>query len=445
MGLKYLETVKSVTLVFLIILSVTLTFSIWTYTPKYKTSEQSTTISTSIVDEDKKEIKGIKDIIKPYKLLFNFEEGMKGTTDSDALDESIEAMKKWKITDVTLADAEFTDKELDVFLRKKNRFTLYYHGEVPLPVYDVVLNKEDSNFPEASFDRLVVDWNPASTALEIHFISRLNGLRYTGKVTDYQSFNRKVLPNGRSYLDYVEVNPDKSPFIAVPTNPIELIRNTYYQAEISPRRFKDALFRDPNAVRRGQISSSREEYQDDHAIMRIETMMKTLSFFHPVAESTELAIPSDLLFNTIDFVNEHGGWTDEYRYTFMNPKSRTVKFQLFVHGLPVYSDSTYTEIEEIWGDEGIYGYIRPYYTLNLTFPSETRYTSLPSGVEVAEALENSKEIDFSTVEEIEIGYYMRHDTDQRLFLLDPSWFYFANGKWNLYSPEALGGEKIGLE
>lgn len=406
--------------------------------------EQPLPVDISVVDE--REIKGIKDIIKPYKLLFNFEEGLKGTTDSDEIEQSINAMKEWTITDVSLADVEFTEKKLDSFLRKKNRFTLFFHGEVPLPVYDIVLNKEDSKFPEDTFDRIIVDWNPAGTSMEIHFISRMNGLRYTGIVKDYQSFSRTVLPGGRSYSDFSDVNPDYSPFIAVQTNPVEIIRNTYFQGEISPSRFRDALFNDPNAVRRGQVSSSREEFQDDHAIMRVETTMKTLSFFHPVAESEELATPSELLFNTIDFVNEHGGWTDEFRYTSMNPLSRSVKFQLFVHGLPVYSDAmTSTEIEQTWGHDSIYRYIRPYYTLDSTLSSVTKVALLPSGIEVADALMQSEVVDFGTIEEIALGYFMKHDTDRRLFILDPGWFYLIKGKWILYSPENLGGELIGLE
>ena len=47
------------------------------------TIEQSPTVDISIAEEEEK----LKDIIKPYKLLFNFEEGLKGTTDSDEIDQ----------------------------------------------------------------------------------------------------------------------------------------------------------------------------------------------------------------------------------------------------------------------------------------------------------------------------------------------------------------------
>ena len=161
----------------------------------------------------------------------------------------------------------------------------------------------------------------------------MNGLRYTGKVNNVSKFNRTVL----QVVETTQIIRGRFKKIH------RLLRFRQIQLKLYVTRtiklklvhhvFKMLLFSDPNAVRRGQISSSREEYQDDHAIMSIETMMKTLNLFHPVAESKELAIPSELLLNTIDFVNEHGGWTDELQIYIYESKITKVKFQLFVHGL----------------------------------------------------------------------------------------------------------------
>ena len=39
-------------------------------------------------------------------------------------------------------------------------------------------------------------------------------------------------------------------------------------------KFRDALFSDPNAVRRSQVGSNHEEFQDDHALMNVNTIRK---------------------------------------------------------------------------------------------------------------------------------------------------------------------------
>ena len=39
------------------------------------------------------------------------------------------------------------------------------------------------------------------------------------------------------------------------------------------------------------------------------------------------------------------------------------------------------------------------------------------------------DLDFGTVEEIITGYMMRHDTEQRTFVMEPAWYYLIKGKW----------------
>jgi regulatory protein YycH of two-component signal transduction system YycFG len=442
-GLKYIETVKSIILLLLVTLSIVFTFAIWTYTPRYEKSEDLPTVDISIANR-----MSYDEIIKPYKIIFNYGEKLTGTLTATDIDYVMNELKKWGITELTLVDNNFNEEKLDALMRKPNRFTLYFHGEVPLPVYNNVLNIEGlkMNVPETSFDRLVVDWNPAGVSMNISFVSKANHVLYSArvKIDDNQGFHRSILTWGRDLDQYADINPNDSPFIAVPTEPVETIRNIYSQREINPSRFRDALFSDPNAVRRSQSGLNKEEFQDDHALMNIDTEKKILKYVVPAAESQEVANPSELLKNTIDFVNEHGGWTDEFRYTNMSQSSRFVKFQLFINGLPVYGDTTSTEMTQVWGDNRILSYTRPYYTLDLPFP-ETDVQLLQSGVEIAELLKKSEILDFNGIEELTLGYFMRHDKERSLFIMEPYWFYLTKGTWIRVSPEQLGGGIIGLE
>lgn len=435
MGLKYIEPAKTIVLFLLVIMSVTLTLSIWTYPKSFETNEQATTVNISIAEK-----RTIEDVIKPYKVLFNFEEGLRGSNSTNEIDQIIDVMKGMTITNVSLADINYNQDKLDALMRKQNGFTFYFHGEVPFRVYDDVLDIEET-VPEATFDRLVVEWNQGNAALDVHFISRTNKVRYSAKVKGYdsQSFNRSVVLKAFSYDEYKEIGPESPKFIAVPTKPVETIRSTYYYEEISPSSFRDALFNDPNAVNRNQAGQNIEEFTDDHALMTINTSLKTLNYVHPVAEGDEIAIPSTLLTNSLEFVNEHDGWTDDFRYMHMNPLSRYVKFQLHFQGLPVIGDMASTEITQIWGDSKIFRYMRPYYMIDSTFHSEQENIQLSSGIEVVEMLMTSETIDFSAVDEITPGYYLKRDKEENLFTMEPTWFYLMKGYWNRYSPEQLGG------
>lgn len=447
MGLKYIEMIKTVTLIFLVGLSLVLTFLIWNSAP-YDTIGKRATVDISITESAEK--KDIASVVKPYKIHFNFTEGLTGTTDSEQIDSMINHLKKWRLTNPVLVDKSFNEAELSHFLRGENSFVFYYPGTVPLPVYESVLNIETPNIPEVSFDLVVVEWDFVGASIHVHFIDRENEQRYqsTAKMFEQQTFNRDILNTGRSYDEYVEVHPDSNQFIVVPTEEVHLIQNTYFQNEkdeINPTRFRSALFNDPHAVRRKTVTNNQEDFQDNHALMSVDTEKKQLQFVHPVVESKEIAIPSELLEDAIDFINEHGGWTDEYRFSNMNFKTRYVNFKLYVRGIPVLGGNTLTEIEEVWGEDSVYRYKRPYYTLGDTLPSEMETVILPSGKEVAEALMASEELDFSTIDEIIPAYYMEQDVDLHIFVFKPSWYYKKNGKWFRFSAEQLGGEKDGLE
>lgn len=430
-------------------LSLVLTFFIWNSAP-YDTIGKRSPIDISIAESPEK--KDIASLIKPYKIHFNFEEGLTGTTDSDQIDYMVKHLKRWRLSNPELQDKDFSKEKLNKLMRQNNGATFYFPDGVPLPVYESVLSIESPNIPETNFDLLLMEWDLTTAMLEFHFINKENELRYksTAKIHDLQEFIRDVISVGRSYDEYIEVDPQGNKFIVVPNAEVNLVKNTYIpneKDEINPTRFRSALFSDPNAVRRSPAGTHREEFQDNHALMTVDTEKKQLQFVHPVVESKELAIPSELLEDTIDFVNGHGGWTDEYHYSSMNFRTRYVNFKLYVRGVPVLGGNTSTEIEQVWGEEAVYQYKRPYYTLGDTLPSEMETVTLPSGMEIANALIESEDINFSTVEEIIPAYYMymEQNVGLNIFVLEPSWYYKRSGNWIPFSTEQLGGMKNGLE
>lgn len=443
MGLKYVEPIKSIILILLVLLSVTFTFTIWTFTPKYETMEQLQTVDISIQEK-----RNIEEIVKPYKIIAVMEDQLRGSISPSKIETILSEMSNWHVDSLKLAQKDLSKFDIAQILRQPNQMTLYFPGEVPLLVYDNVLLIDENNIPESTFNRLVIDWSLSEELPVVHFLSEMSGMHYTAqvKLPNHASFLRNVVDVGNSFDEYAEIDRGNAPFLAVPKDPVKIVRNTYYQEEISPNRFRDALFSDPNAVRRSQVNQNREEYGDDHALMNVNTKTKMLNFVVPASESQEIAIPSELLVNTIDFINEHGGWTDDFRFSYMNPISRYVKFQLYVQGLPVYSDSAgTTEIAQIWGDTRIFRYIRPYYTLDVNLPSETEDETLPSGVEIADHLRLSNTLDFDLIEEITPGYFMIHDLDRKLLVMQPCWFYLIKGNWFRYLPNQSGGDQIGLE
>ncbi|HSO57093.1 MAG TPA: two-component system activity regulator YycH [Paenisporosarcina sp.] len=443
MGLKYIEHVKSIFLALLIVLSVTLTFTIWTYTPTYDSIESTPVVDVLIADS-----KRIDDVIKPYKMITSRENKMTGSMEPFDLNRVVNVMKNWKMSELSLEDTDLTEDELNELISTHHRYTLFFPDDVPFRVYDNILPFSITNIPEAGFDRLIVNWNRTDNEqMKVYFASSKTNTLYSAiaKDVEWKLFEQKVVSPTMEFSEFTEIQRSGRLSLYVSAIDVESIQYTYYLKEIDPKRFQDALFSDTNLVRQSPVGTINEEYSDGTSLMIVNLLERTLGFVNPSAETTLPAEPSKLLFDSLDYINEHGGWTDEFRFSKINPTNQQIDYQLYLLGYPVFSTETSTKITTFWGDPGIYNYLRPYYTLDLSLPFDTVISTLPSGEKASRVMQLVKEIDFNNVDELTPGYYLTRDDEKSLLILEPSWFYLSNNQWIRLSPKDLGGGQSGLE
>ena len=451
--MKYIEPVKSIILLLLILLSLTLTFTIWTYSPKYDTTEPPV-VNISIAEKKKME-----DVIKPYRLLISQPENLRGSHSIVDINNVINPMKNWEIETVKLYSNNTNAGQVNELINKPYTSTLFFQADIPIESYSSILKFLDPIFPNSSFNRLVIDWSSKSVdqrveekesdqGATLYFISTTLNKIYTANVTkeDIFGFSERMVKTSNAMLEYKEIVREGKLSLYTTSNPEKVVQYTYLVEEIDTNRFKDALFNIPSlVVRRSNPVGSGEQYTDDNALMTVDPISKRLSYVHPASEGEFLGKSSELLYNSLSFVNEHDGWTDDYRFSRMNKNASQVNYQLYFDGLPVFSkDMLTTEIVQVWGSNRVYRYNRPYYTLN-ALPITSTDLELPSGQNAYELLSLAPNSQVSLIEDLVQGYYISKDEDQPLFTLVPSWYYQVNGSWLRLSPETIGGGTYGLE
>ena len=451
--MKYIEPVKSIILLLLILLSLTLTFTIWTYSPKYDTTEPPV-VNISIAEKKKME-----DVIKPYRLLISQPENLRGSYSIVDINNVINPMKNWEIETVKLYSNNTNAGQVNELINKPYTSTLFFQADIPIESYSSILKFLDPIFPNSSFNRLVIDWSSKSVdqrveekesdqGATLYFISTTLNKIYTANVTkeDIFGFSERMVKTSNAMLEYKEIVREGKVSLYTTSNPEKVVQYTYLVEEIDTNRFKDALFNIPSlVVRRSNPVGSGEQYTDDNALMTVDPISKRLSYVHPASEGEFLGKSSELLYNSLSFVNEHDGWTDDYRFSRMNKNASQVNYQLYFDGLPVFSkDMLTTEIVQVWGSNRVYRYNRPYYTLN-ALPITSTDLELPSGQNAYELLSLAPNSQVSLIEDLVQGYYISKDEDQPLFTLVPSWYYQVNGSWLRLSPETIGGGTYGLE
>nr|WP_263324010.1 two-component system activity regulator YycH [Neobacillus sp. Marseille-Q6967] len=440
--MKY-ENIKSTILTLLILVSIILTWNLWTYQPNFDMLESGNTVAEVTV----KEKKGLQTIIQPDQVLFHKGNQHFGTTNSEQLKVLMKELGTWSLYDVE----NYTENigNLDELLHGDGVVEIIFPDEVPIEIYRNVLKFEEKNIPSFNFNQIFIHMkNSEKGNGTVYFVSSNHQQVYMSHVspTSINEFNREFFANAENYPRYFSFKASNTRTIFIPDGPVEMMEYRYLPVVLNSDEFKDALFSDPSFVQRSPIAQG-EEYTDDSSKMTVNYDTNMIVYVNPTVETNYVENSNELLTRSIDFINGHGGWTDPYRYAEMDEYSRTVTFRLYsMDGFPIFNERGLTEIQEIWGRDEINKYVRPNIALELPLTTEMKSVSIPSGREAMEFLQSRENFKPELLEHVVLGYRMERDpAEHKLILLEPGWFYRYNGIWGQITKEDLGGSLRGLE
>lgn len=445
--MKYIEQIKSVALFLLVFLSLGLTFIIWNFTPTQLDPLEPSPAIDVAVGETKK----IEQVVQPVKLLYHGEDSVKGTVNKDAIDSFLSSMRQLQINDLALMTDEATAEDMTEIMHDPSRAVLYYPGTVPFPVFDAMMNVSDTNVPEATFNRVVINWeNSANRELVIYFVNSESGRIYEGivQMADPESFEQGIIEPAEQYPLYITEDSLGTLPIYVPAETVDSTSYIYLYEETALEEYAAGLFAGSNVEPADSLIGGGYT-NNTGAFLERDSSVKGLSYVQSKAETADPAIPSELVFNTISFINDHGGWTNEYRYFGMEPLNQEIEYRLFINNMPVFGSSVATAIDVQWGisgnEEEVFRYDRPIYVLEST--GRTVAKEQASGTAVLAALARLDEEEKAAVTEVMPGYELvRNSNDpDRLMIVEPTWYFKLDGTWLKLSNEVLGGGPFGLE
>ncbi|MGN7477717.1 YycH family regulatory protein [Solibacillus silvestris] len=443
--MKYIEQIKSLLLAFLVLLSIVFTLLIWNYKPDYELIGESQ-IDEVLIGKPKE----LQDVLKPYRLLYRQNDQFSGTVSPNVLNDFYSYLRTWQTYELDLIDSNLSNQKMNGILRKNNRVTMFFNDEVPLQVFSNVLSFDDNDVLDASFTHLIVDWSnvSANNQLQLLFLNTEKRLlfRAYADLLDTDQFLAEVIEPSGNYSPYIEIEREASRSLYVDQNPILSTRYKYLVDEISPDVFKSVVFSNPKIVQRSEENEQSEKYTDDISFMTVDKKNRIFNYVYPLAESIAPIPSSKLLVDSFDYVNDHGGFTLDYRFSTMNIGKHMTEYQLFLQGYPIYSKTTTTRILTTWGENRIFRYRRPYYSIESDIPTERAQKKLVSGEQAIEYILTMEDYPFKEVDEVVVGYYLMQDKeDEKVFILEPSWFAISNNESTHISPELAGGITDGLE
>lgn len=429
------ETIKSLILTFLVLLSLILTWNLWTYQPdnEYINSERV------ISDVEIRVKKEIDQIVKPSHMLFHIEDMHYGNVDTDRF---LNEFKKWSLIEIEPVD-NINKNAFSAFMHGNRKMEVVFPDDIPLQTLRFLTGFGDNNeIPNFSINRILIDFNVESDGNDptIYLVNYEEKEVYSATVSNLSlsQLERTFYQTGKTNSRYLALPAEEDRYLFLPAldREEEQIRSyNYFTDQLNPEDFKDALFSDPSIVTK-DLTLDAEVYRDDSRLMRVTKHDYRLQYVNPGNTGNGNTLDFNVIEHGVEFINDHSGWTgpvESYKLDRWNRSTLedTVSFRMHLGDYPIFNfnSDAITEIAQSWRNNELREYVRPTFEFGIIVPGANQ-KKLPSGEKVIRQLRQMN-IDLSKVTDIRIAYELKRDPDQvEIIKMEPIWvFQESNTTW----------------
>ncbi|MEB9546929.1 two-component system activity regulator YycH [Bacillus cereus] len=409
-----MENFKKIVLINLVVISLFLTFNLWTYVPDSTSMQNAKFVQGN---EGMNQTK-ISDVVRPTSIIVHKDKnhyGSRREADIESIYKPLEVGELHGFREISITKGDFLS-----YVHGEGKVELVFPTDIPFDAVKSMFNmKEKSTDKPKHFNRILLDPSRSKDQeIKINFVSDGDNFKiYEAKLSglylkDIVNAQNQFIVSAKPYFDY-QLNDMKKLFL--PDGTTELSNITYISSNLAVDTFKNTLFSDPRYL--SPINEmSKETFTDGIRSMEIENDRHMLKYKNSSVLTEKTIDNLMLLQKSFEFVSGHSGSLDSYRLDYMN-KGETV-FRLNEDGYPVFNADGLAELRQVWGSEEVMEYERPLLSLN-TKGIEQKVT-LPSGHVVIASLENNPEIKKQLIKDIGIGYKL--SLDGQVVRLQPIWY-----------------------
>ncbi|EJS48596.1 TPA: hypothetical protein ROX87_003576 [Bacillus thuringiensis] len=409
-----MENFKTIVLINLVVISLFLTFNLWTYVPDSTSMQNAKFVQGNEGTNQTK----ISDVVRPTSIIVHKDKnhyGSRREADIESIYKPLEVGELHEFREISITKDDFLS-----YVHGEGKIELVFPTDIPFDAVKSMFNmKEKSTDKPKHFNRILLDPSRSKDQeIKINFVSDGDNFKiYEAKLSgvylkDIVNAQNQFIVSAKPYFDY-QINDMKKLFL--PDGTTELNNITYISSNLAVDTFKNALFSDPRYL--SPITEiSKETFTDGIRSMEIENDRHMLKYKNSSVLTEKTIDNLMLLQKSFEFVSGHSGSLDSYRLDYMN-KGETV-FRLHEDGYSVFNTDGLAELRQKWGSEEVMEYERPLLSLN-TKGIEQKVT-LPSGHVVIASLENNPEIKKQVIKDIGIGYKL--SLDGQVVRLQPIWY-----------------------
>ncbi|MCS4485843.1 YycH family regulatory protein [Staphylococcus americanisciuri] len=442
--MKIKEYVKSAILCALVFSSIVLTLLIWNFSPDLTNVENEPTkeVSKSIGPRFDEEISQVVAPLQMVQVQGMKVEGMPATSEVNHLTDVFHKQQVKKVV--------YIENEQVLLLRElSDHFVvLDYPTDIPLSMYlSDVLDLQAKVPSQFKFDRLIYDIDETDD-LVVYAIDaerhRAVKMTTTVKVESIKTHLKELKTALRPYMN-ISTNEDtvnKATYIYAQKNPENLKTYRTIFNHINVEDLNAILFDDTPIVR--TTKSGNTIYNNNTGVVNYDPDSKTYHYTNLSEDERSTRDMNISIPRTFDYINEHGGFTDDFRLFQSNSHQGLITYQMFLNGRPIFYPNELNQIHVSWGEHGIFEYSRGLLKTNVTIDNGQKAKRLPTAEDVRASLASNSTIDFRKVEQLVVGYRMvpEKEPDDRLEIqvnsqFEPTWYIKHAGTWYEYNDGEL--------
>lgn len=451
------EHIKTATLWFMILLSVFLTYQIWTFQPNYAILKSTEYIANTQIGKEKK----LQQIIRPKQVILHQEGHYYSPLEKMGfLERFYEDYSGVSIDQFTLVP------NLNVYNRSNDDAKIEYIFPTSIPVdalKEIFQMSSNEDLFISNIDRFIlfIEVEQEKEQVYVKFISNDTQVVVKARTNiSVGKFKEDVM--AATTDNFYEVFPfditlygngfKKTVFLPVESHYVNSV--TYLAKPIGTDLFKQLLFSDPNFVKQYLQSNGEESFTDGNRMVNILHNGNVLRYINPTFGDMVERSSKHVLFTALDFLNAHGGLTNSFYYDSKKSLGSTeeITFRLVIDGVPVYRSNLFdvNNLFEITLQRGagnqIEQYVRPLFFVEDEPVNITKSTKLPSGPSLIEALKNKEDFQSHLLTDLNYGFMMIKR--QSFVIFEPRWFIEYKGNWqvvHIVDEEDSEGISNGLE
>jgi regulatory protein YycH of two-component signal transduction system YycFG len=419
------EPIKSAILAVLVIISLFFTWNVWSLRPFNEELQNQILVERDPINE---ETKRLFEVVKPQQLYIHDHEAHYSTLNADYLNDLWREMQGWKYNYSNEGSfaTSVTKGELDYLIHEDEgaKLELTFYERVPLETFQSMIEWDTEINGITSFDRILLKVAKANEVQKVYFISDydMKIVELTVNRVEASQFVSNLYEKRRELAPYFSFNEGGKSEILLPEREVKLSSYKYLSEDIEGEKFKETLFSNPQIVKQ-DVNSSKNRYTDGIRELSISPSTHSMMYVNPTLRDSNPIEANALIEQSIAFINDHGGWTDDYVLYDILENNQEIEFIMTIESIPVINSKEkpfgMTKISQRWSQNEIAKYERPSYHLGSRFLNGE--STLRSGRAVVEFIKGHEQLKKERIKKIYIAYEFSASDRQEVVEVSPVW------------------------